>query len=83
MSAALTWSGPHALSLGGSYKGTHIPSLTGYWIHDHVAGRRRFKIYKIGVTRQIGSASTLDKAKAFCLEHITDGARQILAEVSA
>lgn len=83
VSDALHWTGPHGLSLGGSFKGTHLPSLTGYWIHDHVAGRRRFKVYKIGVTRQIGSAPTLEKAKAICLEHLTEGARQILADMKA
>jgi hypothetical protein len=80
--SVLDWSGPHGLSLGGSFKGRHLASLTGYWIHDHVAGRSRFKIYKIGVTKQIGSAPTLEKAKAFCLADITEGARKIIADAS-
>ncbi len=79
--SALTWSGPEGLSRGGSFKGVHRASLTGYWIHDHVAGRSRFKIHKIGVTKQIGSASTIEKAKAFCEQHLTDGARSILVDV--
>ena len=79
----LTWTGPHGLSLGGSFKGVHEPSVSGYWIHDHVAGRLRFKIYKIGCTKKIGSAATLDKAKAFCQGHIVNGAELVLAALRA
>lgn len=79
--AILGWSGPHGLSLGGSYKGVHSPSLTGYWIHDHVAGRSRFKIYKMGVTNKIGSAATLKKAQEFCENHIVAGAITITERV--
>lgn len=79
----LTWTGPHGLSLGGSFKGVNKPLMSGYWIHDHVVGRSRFKIYKIGCIKKIGSASTLDKAKAFCQDHIVNGAELVLAALRA
>jgi len=78
-SGPLLWTGPHGLSLGGSYKGINEASLSGYWVHDHVSGRKRYKIYKIGVTETIGSAGTLEEAKAFCVKHLLDGSRKILA----
>lgn len=74
----LEWSGPHGLSLGGSFKGVNKASLTGFWVHDHIAGRARFKIYKIGVTKSIGSVPTLEKAKSFCEAQIVEGAVAIL-----
>lgn len=67
--AALEWTGSHGLSAGGSHKGVHVPSLIGYRIHDHVAGRKRYKIYRIGVNKAVGSASTLNGAKAWAQNH--------------